>query len=45
MRSVIAGDHATVTVLSEDGQRSAQVPLERENGRWRVLVEIPPARE
>ncbi|MCA9607942.1 MAG: hypothetical protein KC619_20170 [Myxococcales bacterium] len=45
MREVIDGDHATVTVRSEDGQRSAQVPLERENGRWRVLVEIPPARE
>ncbi len=45
MRESIQGDRATVTVRSEDGQRSAQVPLVRERGRWRVLLDIPPARE
>lgn len=45
MRERIHGDRATVTVSAEEGARSARVPLVREDGRWRVLVEIPPARE
>lgn len=45
MREEIHGDRATVTVRGEDGTHSAQVPLLLESGRWRVLLEIPPARE
>ena len=44
MRERIEGERATVTVRSDDGERSAEVPLVLEEGRWRVLVEIPPAR-
>ncbi|MBX3273228.1 MAG: hypothetical protein KF729_23385 [Sandaracinaceae bacterium] len=45
MREAIDGDSATVTVRSEDGERTAVVPLVREDGRWRIVVDIPPPRE
>ena len=45
MRATIEGDRATVTVRDEDGDRSADVPMIREDGRWRVVLAVPvPAR-
>ena len=45
MEESIDGENATVTVRSEDGSRSARVPLVLEDGHWRIVIEIPPARE
>ncbi len=44
MREHIDGDTATVTVTNEEGSRRAEVPLVRENGRWRVVLDIPAVR-
>jgi len=44
MRASIDGDEATVTVSEDDGEQRARIPLLREDGRWRVLIDIPPAR-
>ena len=44
MREAIDGERATVTVTGEDGQ-SARVPLVREDGRWRIVIDVPAARE
>ncbi len=44
MRASIHGDEATVTVSEDDGERRATIPLVLENGRWRLVVDIPPAR-
>lgn len=46
MRERIDGDRATVTVRDESGQRRAEVPLVREDGRWRLVLDIPtPSRD
>ena len=45
MRTRIDGDRATVTVSTASGRRSAEVPLVREHGGWRLIIELPPARE
>jgi hypothetical protein len=34
-------DHATVTVLGAGAGESASIPLVREDGVWRVLLEVP----
>lgn len=44
MREQIDGNEATVTVTNEGGSRRAEVPLVREDGRWRIVLEIPPVR-
>lgn len=44
MRERIDGDSATVVVTNEDGSRTAEVPLVREDGRWRIVLSIPPVR-
>ena len=40
VRSTVTGDRATVHVKDEDG-RSADVPLVREHGHWRVQLVLP----
>ena len=45
MRESIDGDSATVTVRTQDGQRTAQVPLVLEDERWRIVLDIPPTRQ
>ena len=40
----IDGDRATVTVIAEDGDRRAEIPLVREDGGWRIVLELPPVR-
>lgn len=44
MRESIEGSRATVTVMDERGQRRAEVPLVREDGGWRIELELPDAR-
>ena len=44
MAESIEGNRATVTVTSEDGDRRAEVPLVREDGAWRIVLELPPTR-
>ncbi len=44
MRERIDGDRARVVVTSEDGSRRAEVPLVREDGRWRIVLPITSAR-
>lgn len=41
MRERVDGDRATVTVTGTDGSSRAEVPLVREAGHWRVVLEIP----
>lgn len=45
MRERIEGEQARVTVTSADGSRRAEIPLVREDGRWRIALSIPPTRE
>jgi hypothetical protein len=45
MREEIHGAEATVVVTNQGGDRRAEVPLVRESGRWRLVLELPPARE
>jgi hypothetical protein len=45
MREQIDGERATVLVTNEARDRSAEVPLVREEGRWRIVIAIPPVRE
>lgn len=45
MRERIDGDRAVVVVTNADGSRRAEVPLVRERGRWRIVIDIPPLRE
>ncbi len=44
MREEVDGDHARVTVTSQDGSRHAEVPLVLEDGRWRIVLPIGSAR-
>lgn len=44
LRERVDGDRAVVVVTGDRGQR-AEVPLIREDGRWRVALEIPPTHE
>lgn len=44
MRERVEGDRATVVVTNQDGSRQAEVPLVREDGRWRVVLNIPSVR-
>jgi hypothetical protein len=41
MRERIDGDQAIVVVQNESGDRRAEVPLVREDGRWRIVLELP----
>ena len=45
MRERIRGSRATVVVRDASGRRRAEVPLVREGGRWRIVLELPPFRE
>ena len=36
----VNGDQAVVTVTGDDGSQTARVPLVREQGRWRIRLEI-----
>ena len=40
MRETIQGDRATVTVAGAGPGERAEVPLVRENGRWRLSLEL-----
>lgn len=44
MREQVDGDSAIVVVTNEAGTRTAEVPLVREDGRWRIVLSIPPVR-
>jgi hypothetical protein len=44
MRERIQGARATVSVQNERGDHRAEVPLVREDGRWRIVLAIPPVR-
>jgi hypothetical protein len=41
MRERIRGSRATVIVTDQDERRRAEVPLVKEDGRWRVVLELP----
>lgn len=43
-RARVRGDHATVTVWGASEGQSAEVPLVREDGRWRIALPLPGAR-
>lgn len=43
-RATVDGDRATVTVFGEAPDQRADVPLVREDGRWRIALPIPGAR-
>lgn len=42
MRTKINGDRATVSVSDATGQQTVQVPMAREDGAWRVVLNVPP---
>lgn len=44
MHERVDGDRAVVTVLGTKPDQRAQVPLVRENGHWRIHIDIPPMR-
>ncbi len=44
IRSEIDGERAVVVYTNEAGDRRAEVPLVLENGRWRIVLDIPPLR-
>lgn len=44
MHERIEGDRAVVTVQGTKSDQSAEVPLIREDGRWKIHLEIPPMR-
>lgn len=44
VREEIDGDRATVIYTNEQGDRRAEVPLVREDGRWRIVLPVPPPR-
>lgn len=44
VRSEIEGDRATVVYTNEQGDRRAEVPLVLEEGRWRIVLNLPPVR-
>lgn len=41
MRSQVTGDRAVVTVVGEDGDERAEVPMVRQADGWRVVLEVP----
>jgi hypothetical protein len=43
MREHIDGERATVTVVGTNGRDRAEVPLVRETGHWRVVLDVPTA--
>lgn len=42
MRTKQDGDRAKVTVSDAAGKQSVQVPMTREDGAWRVVLDVPP---
>jgi len=42
MRAKIDGERATVAVSDARGEQTVQVPMVREDGAWRVVLEVPP---
>ncbi|HBQ11908.1 MAG TPA: hypothetical protein DEF51_12415 [Myxococcales bacterium] len=45
MRETIDGNAATVIAENEEGDRRAEVHLVLEEEGWRVILDLPPARE
>ena len=41
MRAQVTGDRAVVTVVGEDGDERAEVPMVRQPDGWRVVLEVP----
>lgn len=44
MRAKVDGDRAVITVESASGEQSAQIQTVREDGSWRIRLEVPPPR-
>jgi hypothetical protein len=44
MHERITGDRAVVTVIGDQPGEHAEVPLVREQGKWRVALTLPPMR-
>jgi hypothetical protein len=44
MHERVDGDRAVVTVVGVKPDQRAEVPLVRENGQWRIRIDIPPMR-
>jgi len=45
MRETVEGNEATVVVENEERDRRAEIQLVREEEGWRVVLDLPPARE